>query len=401
MRARTSSAAAAVTFALVAAGAASASGAAAGSATAAPGASTATSGTHITWLAIGDSVSSGLGLSPVEDSPSSWGRDCYRATTGVNVAWPVQAARALSKDGVKVDQQVTACSGTVTDDWAREVAEAYQRAGVSVSTPTTDSGAPVESSPLVREIAGLAASGKRWNLLTLSFGANNIDSGAFVEGCADIGISGGRDLDWGGPGWGGCDVTRETIQAQIDALVGRAPAKGMVNGTVPLVAAKTGDGNSGLMPLYDSLARFVEPGGVVLIVGYPQLVESPERTVASELWKIPEHLLASVGNCSGISYSDIPTVRWAFSQLNAGIKEAVESADQNWAPRGVRFRFVDTAQAVFESDRGRHALCSQDPWIGDTSQLSTGGAMHPNARGHAALGQAVAHELSTLLRESR
>ena len=354
-------------------------------------------GANPSWLAIGDSVSSGLGLRPVESSPSSWGRECYRATAGVSVAWPVQAARALAKAGTPVDQQFTACSGTVTDDWAREVAEGYQRAGITLSTPTADSGAPTESSPLVREIVARAAAGRRWDLVSLSFGANNIDSGAFVEGCVDVNISGGRDLDWGDPGWGGCDVTRETIRQQIDALAGRAPASGMVNGKVPLTAHE-GQQAGDLMPLYDALARFVEPGGTVLVVGYPQLVESPERTIASELWQLPENLLGSIGNCSGISYGDIPTVRWAFSQLNEAIAEAVAKADESWRPRGVRFTFVDTAAEVFEAEGGRHGLCTQDPWIGDASQLATGGAMHPNARGHAALGRAVAHQIATFTR---
>lgn len=351
----------------------------------------------LTWLAIGDSVSSGLGLSPREEAPSSWGKDCYRATSGRDVAWPVQAARELDQAGDEVDQQFTACSGTVTDDWAREVAEGYQRAGVTLSTPTTDSGIPMESSPLVREIVELADSGRRWDVISVSFGANNIDSGAFVEGCIDISISGGRDLDWGDAGWGGCDASRETIRQQVDALAGNAPSTDMVNGRVPLVA-HAGDDLRDLLPMYDSLARFVNPGGVVIVVGYPQLVEAPERTLASELWKVPEHLLASIGNCTGIAYHDIPTVRWAFSQLNTGIEHAVEQADSTWAPQRVRFRFIDTATDVFETERGRHGLCTRDPWIGDTSQLSSGGAMHPNAAGHAALGRAVAQEISTLTR---
>lgn len=354
----------------------------------------------LTWLAMGDSVSSGLGLRPVEDQPSSWGRDCYRATSGVTVAWPVEAARTLRNGGVPVDQQFTACSGTVTDDWAREVAEGYQRAGVTLSTPTADSGEPLESSPLVREIVALAESGRRWDVVSVSFGANNIDSGTFVEGCIDIGISGGRDLEWGDRGWGGCDVSRQTVRSQVDALVGRAPSKDMVNGTVPLVSHPQ-EGSARTLPLYDSLARFVKPGGTVLVVGYPQLVETPERTVASELWRVPERQLAAVGNCSGISYTDIPTVRWAFDQLNEGIAEAVEKANATWSGRGVNFRFVDTAASVFETETERHGLCTQDPWIGDASQLASGGAMHPNARGHAALGRAVAHEMSTLAREVR
>lgn len=351
-----------------------------------------------TWLAIGDSISSGYGIPSISGRRSALGQECARADgeqlTGeeVGVAWPVAAQRVLAGEGVEYGQVFTACAGQLTDDWAVQVAEAYQRLGVSVSTPLAQ-GTPDRGSPLVAELDRVAASGQRFDVVTFTFGANNVGLGLFGQGCIDQGNPDGSSRAWTSPGWGGCDAGEPLVRQQVDLLVGRvaaSPEARMLAGAVPLWSLDGQDPASAeVEPLLSAIGRFVEPGGRVYVVGYPQIVEEPERSTLAQRWSGVPGLVERAGNCDGVSTEAAGRVRHAIGYLNTGIGEATAKAHAAWSGRGVSFEFVDPNPLAFETAVGRHGLCTAEPWINDPF-ITTGGTLHPNAQGHAKMGEAFA-----------
>ena len=143
-----------------------------------------------------------------------------------------------------------------------------------------------------------------------------------------------------------------------------------------------------LPALYDDVAAYVQPGGHVIVSGYPNLVEEPERWGP---WR--QRFLFS---CQNISETDARMLESAAGYLDPQIALAVQDADRRWAPQGVHFDYIDVATKVFETDSGRHGLCSEDPWINGLSSGVTDGdrrferSYHPNQQGHDGIGQYLA-----------
>ncbi|MBK7720947.1 MAG: hypothetical protein IPI32_01625 [Austwickia sp.] len=350
------------------------------------------------WLAIGDSISSGFGITSISRRASLWDQQCYRADgvepvdTAGGRAWPVVAYGLLRERGRFVSQQFSACSGAITDDWIKQLAEASVRAGVTIRSEVTSDATPERTSPLVRELVAAAAAGRRWDLVTVTMGANNVEFGDFVRRCLNVADPQGQDLTWSSESWDSCGQAQLEIQRQIDVLVGRVPVDAthrLGQGRVPLWAANPAGG--AVEPLYSVIARFVNPGGRVLVMGYPQLVEEPARTVLAGRWKEHPGLLTRAGSCEGIAFADIPRVRAVVSYLNAALAEAVRKAGA--ANPTVSFEFLDPNPTALETPQGRHSLCTRLPWT-NGMQPGLGGALHPNAAGHKAMGEVVARQLS-------
>ncbi len=350
------------------------------------------------WVAMGDSISSGYGIASVSTSPSAWGQDCARAsgtnlnTTLTGLAWPVQAARVLEQENAGYQQFFTACAGNLTDDWAVQLAEAYRGIGAEVPSELVRA-TPGRSSSLVTALESIAASGRRFDLITATMGANNVGLGLFGQGCIDVAQPDGSAREWTSAGWGGCDADEQTVRQQVDLLTGRKPISGpdaLAAGQVPLWSPDVSSGET--EPMLSALAKFVNPGGKVIIVGYPQVFESPERTTLAARWSKVPGLLSAAGNCQGASVQAMTATRAAIDYLNAGIREATGKANAMFASRGVTFEYLDMNSLAMENASGRHALCTADPWINDP-WTPTHALLHPNAAGHAAVGDAIARQL--------
>lgn len=135
----------------------------------------------------------------------------------------------------------------------------------------------------------------------------------------------------------------------------------------------------------------MQPGGDVIVTGYPQLIETPSR------W---DPWIAAISvNCAGILRGDIPMLRRIGVYLNDQIRDAVEDADREYRDEDVRFHFVDIAADPYESSDEQddhHGLCSGDSWI---NGLSPGidkdsprplGSFHPKQIGHTMTAAVVA-----------
>jgi hypothetical protein len=299
----------------------------------------------VDWLALGDSYSSGEGISGTQP-PAEGQSECARATgsNGGDPAWAVVAHRALSQEHPNT-QEFVACTGAIADQASDQIAEAQTNGG-----PT------------------------KWDLVTFSFGGNNIRFKEVLLGCLDLNsVWGALDLS------PGCDVDETRLRQRVDMLVGSAD---IVHGEY--------EGQTTLPGLYDTIADAVRPGGHAYVLGYPHLVEETSRW---SRWRT---------TCEGIRSYDVAMLRSATGYLNEQIALAVQRADEHYRAEGIRFHFVDISTGVYETSNSgadRHALCAPRPWInGVTLGLTSGDwrkdrSFHPNERGHAETGAFLANEI--------
>jgi hypothetical protein len=286
------------------------------------------------WLALGDSYSSGHGIPgtlprEVEGSGmATQGRDCRRATgSGTSAtAWPVGAFRSVQGRLGLDEIALVACSGAITGEIDDQVEEAASRFGRD-----------------------------RWDIVSFSIGGNDIGFAEVLKGCLDFNsLWGFFDLS------PGCDVSEADMRSRIDGL------------------------RHALGEVYDGVADVVRPGGDVIVLGYPQIVEEVSRW---EGWR-----RTVTRGCEGIMSWDVGMLRSVTGYLNQQIGLAVLDADARHRERGIRFHFLDIAVDPYEySGRAtdRHALCSNDPWLnGVTVDITSGDwpdasrSFHPHQTGH-------------------
>lgn len=144
----------------------------------------------------------------------------------------------------------------------------------------------------------------------------------------------------------------------------------------------------------------VVPRGSILVLGYPELIESPA------LWSAKKR---KAGGCGHLTTADAHEVRGLAGDLNATIAQDVATANSKH-PNGVRLAFVDVNFGgsvvgiapddpnLFEPSRGaRHNLCSRDSWINPVSAIDGGnGSYHPKQAGQDAMGALAAEALVRL-----
>lgn len=312
------------------------------------------------WLALGDSYSSGEGIAgtvPADRDgprrgPNSQGRECERATgDGTDAtAWAVGAYQAVRDELGLSELAFVACTGATIDQAQGQIDEAE------------------------------AATGRdRWDVVSFSFGGNNIRFAEVLKGCLDLNsVWGAFDLT------PGCDVSESQLRSRVDMLTGAAdPIAGEYEGTTTLAG------------LFDTVAAHVEPGGDVVVAGYPNLVEEVGRW---DRWR-----RNVIGNCEGVHDYDVGMLRSVTGYLNEQIAQAVSAADQAHRGQGVRFHFVDVSRDPYEysdNPRDRHALCSRDPWLnGQTTGMTSGDwwqthrSFHPFQSGHTNTARVVADQI--------
>lgn len=304
----------------------------------------------ITWLALGDSYASGEGIpgTAVDSGNLQDTEDCRRANGATDArAWAIVAFEQAYPTRSLEDILFVACTGAITDDYFAQLAEAGQRWPDRMSTV---------------------------DVVSLSFGGNNLRFSNVIRGCLDINsVWGFFDLT------PGCDLDEERLRYRIDLLAG--------NSSITQEDILSGDyeGSLNLPQLYDAIAKVVRPGGRVVVTGYPQLIEETSK------WDSGRRRY--LHHCEGILASDVGMLRSATGYLNEQIALAVQAANQRHI--GVDFVFVDLAAEVYETgdDSGaRHALCSPDPWLnGRTIGITSGDwalkrSFHPYQIGHLETG---------------
>lgn len=145
--------------------------------------------------------------------------------------------------------------------------------------------------------------------------------------------------------------------------------------------------------LTDVASRLVTPGGNIVVVGYPHLVEEPDR------WK---GVAQATDVCNGIGRGEADRLRGWAGLLNAEIGSATEQANRH-RPNDVTFTFVNIADGAGPDSTGqsrsnpdlyepagseiRHNLCGTKPWL---NGLHPTKGFHPNLTGHFHTGRLVA-----------
>lgn len=343
------------------------------------------------WASLGDSFAAGEGLEHPSRA-SQTDQDCQRALAGdefPSVAWGAAAAENRAGPFAFV-----ACTGAITDDLFPAPAGRLQ-AGQ-------------------RDQAMFVSGQTRFDVVTFSFGGNNIGFDDVLLGCAGISATGGvtavvgGGLDWAAAPWVGCTLSEQEMKDRIDALTDPSSADGPLPACDALgdnaSAAQHWDGDElvqgriTLPELYDVIGRCVAaPGGTVVVMGYPQLLEEADRWGAFE------------GNrCARIRRADIGKLRGATAHLNYRISEAVAQAN---ATTPANFVFVDPnhfweggsedltepSDAARNDPANRHALCGGgEDWLnGVTIGLAGDGlgrpqrSFHPKQQGHDAMARAA------------
>jgi hypothetical protein len=337
--------------------------------------STAVASGPLTWWALGDSYSAGEGLRNNDIAANPPGTVCERAT-GTSTSSPASGAYAVVARDLLADQELTfdqfqlkACTGAITNEWRNQWNE---------------------------------TSGTQADLITLSMGGNNIGFADVVMDCVGISVEGGANfiigsrspagLAGGALVWGlnpslGCNTSENELRRRIDMLVG--------NGPDPRSAF---DNSQALPDMYREIAEeAVKPGGHVVVLGYPNLVEESGKWT----WR-----LLSGNRCHRVRRADANMIRSVTGYLNQQIALAVQAADGKY--HDVRFHWLDVSQ-IYENDTtGHHGLCTGQPWLNGLVLSGLDGpdagnipfriyrSFHPNQLGHDATGKALAQLIPTL-----
>jgi GDSL-like Lipase/Acylhydrolase family/Putative peptidoglycan binding domain len=315
----------------------------------------------LVWLALGDSYSSGEGLQYVDQDANPVNSTCERATgrTSVNNGQGSRAWAAVAYDEVRGELanstfRLLACTGARTDQIKSQYFDEW-----------------------------LASSQPRADLVTLSMGGNNLGFADVIHGCVGISVSGGATAAAGGAlAWSlnpalGCTVSEQELRIRIDQLVGDS-------------------GGQTLRNMYREVAKnAVNRGGHVIVAGYPNVVEESGRWTLG--W-------VEGNRCSRIRRSDTSMLRSVTGYLNEQIANLVNDVDREFDD--VSFHWVDVSQ-IYESDAGRHGLCTGEPWINGITVGARGPdsgnvpfritrSFHPTQDGHDATGAEVARLVRNL-----
>lgn len=323
---------------------------------------------HLTWLAAGDSFSSGQGL------PHATGA-CAQAEPGSgSVTWPDVAYQDLGGSSSRFSQpDLVACTGATTSDF---------------KTAPDNAGAP-EWDPSMG----------RFDLVTFTFGGDDIGFRPILEQCL---------------GLARLVTTVENASADTGTGADRvAPLPSGPGHTCPsgsIIDTRIAAFGSSYRSFLGAIANeVVVPGGNIVVLGYPDLIELPK------FWANWEK---AVGACWGIGTGDATELRGMAGDLNATIGAAV-AAENELAPNGVHMTFVDVNSGqpdspthlplsdpnLFEPSSGtRHNLCSADSWINGptiTDSLNlVSHSFHPNQAGNDNMG-ALAKDVIAKLDWSR
>lgn len=295
----------------------------------------ASTSTHpITWLAAGDSYSSDIGLPHTT-------KICARAVAP-SEDWATYTWTKLSSRLDVIKPELVACAGAKTEEFFGNQDKKHRK-----------------------EYPGrLGGHGPRFDLVTFTFGGNDIGFADVATACFLAGL-----------GEGSCNDTK--VRRNITAL-GQAYPNFLV----------------------DIANNALVNGGNIVVMGYPELLEDPT------LWSKSSKAL---GLCNNFSVAETNAMRGWAGDLNAAIGSAVRTANAFPAAsrNDVTFTFIDPVSGgnngisrqdpnLFEPSSGpRHELCSPSgrAWLNGIrlNHLKTQD-FHPNQYGEDAMG-ALADEV--------
>ena len=333
----------------------------------------------ISWLVAGDSYSSGQGL-PYETGLCAQATYQSPAEPG---AWGIDAAHLLAADGTITlapgSPHMVACTGYHSaqffDASSGNPAEWHSGDPTYDLVSLTFGGDDVGFSSVIRSCLGVSWAGVTTGLPSL---LDNVPNGVSNP----AGIPGNILVDY---------------EAWVHDPLVHCPSNSQLRSRI---ASKQPSYQKHLLAIATGA---VTPGGNVVVLGYPELVEDPAQ------WLPADKLL---GMCQGIRPADARELRGLSGDLNATIAETVKTLDAIPANKrnDVTFTYVDVntgdpSQGIpyadpnlFEPNTGpRHNLCAAQEWLNGitvnphATPISTlmNRSFHPNQEGNDAMARLV------------
>lgn len=300
-------------------------------------------GRSISWLELGDSYSSGEGI-PDAAAP------CARS----KLAYAPAAANLLREQrGWTIEPEYfVACTGDTSG---------------ALFNPQTTSDDPQRPSQFEwASQAGFPAGG-RADIVSYSFGGNDIGFAELIKSCIDFPTS------WGDLGSG--SFVGRRCPTQLDSTPFEQRMRERIDNL-----------QQTLEDLYNAtLGYLVAEGGVLVVVGYPRLF-APSTSWGA--WR--------GGRCAGVTAADADTLGRLSEYLDRVTRNAVAEVD----PSGTRVMYLSRLELYDQGALGSHSLCGgQTEWL---NRITVGAydpdfrgerSFHPNAPGHAATAEALANRL--------
>ena len=304
----------------------------------------------ITWQSAGDSFSSGTGT-PGAAGPCQHSTDAYG---------PV-AARIVRDSGWQISSETfTACHGHLVEDF-------FNRRQGPRNGSLWDWG---------REQGGP----ERVDVLTMSFGGNDIGFAHVMRDCAQVPDS-WLDVTLGATG---CDVSEDELKARIDALLD--PPRDCTGTRVEQTDSydcdlDIGSRRGSIIDFYYDIAqdRLTERGHLY-VIGYPQMFAP-----------IDEWRWYQKAYCAAVSRGDTEKLASVALHLDYKLQEAVDRANE---VLGDRIKYLNLRRLY---RAGQHELCgSNDDWLNGividgisvelegfpSVSVDSEASFHPNAGGH-------------------
>ena len=295
----------------------------------------------ISWLSTGDSYSSETGIADATE-PCRRGRDAYGPAAADIVR--------VGDNGWHVEPETfTACHGYQTEDFLTPRASSRQP---SLWDESRQQGGP-----------------KRVDILTMSFGGNDIGFGRAIADCVfwpdvdrhilvEIAVVGS-----------GCDWKEEEVKYRIDALLD--PPRRECSGTrVDRIDRydcdfAIGSQRGSIIDFYTYIVEnHLTVRGHLYVIGYPQLFAPVDEWPGVKT------------NCAFVKPSDAEKVIRVARHLDRKLREAVDRANQEV---GDRVRYLSTLD-IYRA--GKHELCGTgDDWLHGTS-FTKDISFHPKIEGH-------------------
>ncbi|MEV0569125.1 SGNH/GDSL hydrolase family protein [Dactylosporangium sp. NPDC050588] len=319
---------------------------------------------NVSWLAAGDSYSSGEGI-----AGTGAGTDTCAQST---LAYGPKSAEILrgQRGWTVTPLAFTACTGATLHEF-------YGGGGGS-----NNGHGPQWEQALRKQPAG-----KRFDVVTMSFGGNDIDFASTLQGCLDAPVLADTwtDIVLKEPvGDAPCDVTYDTVRKRIDALLAGDS----------FTKPGTGFGTAGKLSLAEFYAQVANQTltkrGTLVVVGYPRLFAPANEWGA---WRN--------GRCNLMQAADTQMLGRAAEYLDNALRQAVEQA------RGrVTNGTVDYVSRfdLFHQNGESHELCSgRTEYLNGMSvgfrdgSLRVMHAFHPNEIGHQVTAEYVAGRVAYTL----
>lgn len=331
----------------------------------------------ISWLALGDSYGAGEGATQATGF-------CQRSP---NAAGPKAATILREERGWTISPETfSACTGYLAADVfsTRQALTggSYNIFGEPVEFDPTNADLGQDRSLADWVIAQAGTSDPKYDVISVSLGGNDIGFADIVTDClwaTDIpketwsAFSSSYAYD------AGCDdaLLSGGFERRIDALFDDSTNDGFAGD--PAKADNAGTTLGSLQQLYRAIAdRFLAPGGVIVVMGYPRLI-TPSSTWQS--WRGDQ--------CNLIRRVDADALGSGAEYFDSKMRAAVEQL-------GSQFVYLSRLD-VFDDGANYHSLCARGvEWLNTpllflrdgTGRLERG--FHPNDLGYLATAERLA-----------